>query len=150
MISNRILSPAIFERNEANCIFNIIINQSERQEPLIVQPSFAFGENFKSFILGSQQTLNIIKEQVFEWRFRPYESGKNEMRLIIYGLDANNDIVLDDYNSRINIEQNGVAIYSKRFNVYSFTEFILFWFAIISTIGAIADIINLILSILWH
>ena len=105
-----------------------------------------FGENFNRTIVGSRRALAVIEEQDFVWNFIPYESGINQFQLIIYGLDPDHDFVLDDYNSRIQFNNEGLVIYSKTFNVYSFTEYLLFWFAVISTIGAIAEIINLILA----
>ena len=146
MIQNLIPSPSIFEKHLTRCILHIKLSNFNGQEALNVRPRLMFGEHFNRSITGSQRALDVIEEQDFVWNFIPYESGKNQIQLIIYGLNPDHDVVFDDYNSRILFNDEGLVIYSRTFNVYSFTEYLILWFAVISTIGAIAEIINLILT----
>lgn len=146
-IRNFLPSPAIFENNLTHCVLKIKIINFTGQEIVNIQPRLRFGEDFNRRLIGSKKSLDIKNEKEFTvWNFKPYESGKNRLELWIYGLDPKNDLVLDDFDSQLKFYNGKVVVYQRTFNVYSFTDYIIFWFAIISTIGAIAEIINLLLT----
>lgn len=146
MIRNLFPSPAIFEKNIAHWVLHIKMKNFTGQEIINVQPSLLYGEGFKRFFTGSRKPLDIKEEQkITIWRFISYESGKSQLQLMIDGLDPEQDVILDDYRSRIRFIR-GQVIYLITFNVYSFLEYSILWFAFISAIGAITEIINISLT----
>ncbi len=134
------LYQPIVERRNARCIFRIKIRECDWQGVLVVQPQLAFGPELKAINRGSRIKLPLEKEEhEFIWNFIPYEPGHNQIRLHIEQL-GDDDRVYDEYNSYIT-----TGNYFKSFAVYSFIEYILLWFTGISTLGAIAEIINLLI-----
>ncbi len=137
-IEDRLWQPIIKDRS-AKCTFNIKITDVNRQGELEIQPSLVH-DTEHPFLTGTPRRLSLNTENhTFEWDFIPQETENVKINL---NIDVQKgDRIYDDYGTLI-IGSN----YTKPFAVRSYFEYFLFYFAGISTIGAIAEIINLLIT----
>jgi len=140
----QILDPfyqPILEDGRTRCIFNIQISDHTKQETIVVQPQLIYGPGREIINQGSKTQLPLeVEEHELTWDFVPYEHGHNQIGLNIEQI-GESDRVYDDYGNDL-----PAGNYIKTFHAYSMSEYILFWFAGISTIGAIAEILNMLFS----
>ena len=139
---------AIFARTTTKWVLQVKIKNFTGQEKINYTWSLRSGQKYPQTVIGSTKELKIQPEQILKWSFKPYQSGEQRLELIIDGLDHQKDKVLDDYGSQILIQQNKLpllsysVIYGWVFEVQKYRDIFLFWFAIVSTIGAIFEILS--------
>jgi hypothetical protein len=134
--------PILINR-PAKAVFKLRITNRPKKE-LIVDPSLVYVSDPTPVLLTHQKfpfQYSDNEERSFEVDFRPKTTDSVEFRLQFRDL-AGNDEVRGDGNYLVENK-----IYSKYFFVHSSFEYALFWFAGVSTIGAIVEIINLLLSL---
>ena len=131
----------VLEDGKTRCIFKIKISDGNRQGAIVVQPQLIYGPGREIINQGTKTSLPLdLEDHEVTWDFVPYEHGHNQIGLNIEQL-GEEDRVYDDYDNPL-----PTGNYMKTFHAYSLSEYVLFWFAGISTIGAIAEILNMILS----
>ncbi len=153
VLRNRIESPlGIFKGNTAKWVIQVKIKNYIGQEKIGYHWVLKFGPTQKEFIIEPKRKLEIQPEQLLHWSFIPSLSGLQNLQLLIIGLDSKRDRVLDDYGRHIEFSKNinlkgALAIcYHWWFEVGTFRDQILFWFAIVSTVGAIFEILTFFLK----
>jgi len=141
----QILDPLyqpILEDGRARYIFKIKISDHKKQGTIVVQPQLIYGPEREIINQGSKTNLPLdLEDHELTWDFIPYEHGHNQIGLNIEQL-GEDDRVYDDYDNDLPTRN-----YIKTFHAYSLSEYILFWFAGISTIGAIAEILNILYTL---
>ncbi len=132
----------VLEDGRTRCIFKIKISDHNRQGTIVVQPQLIYGPGREIINQGRRTNLPLdLEDHEITWDFIPYEHGHNQISLNIEEL-GEDDRVYDDYDNDL-LTGN----YIKTFHAYSLSEYVLFWFAGISTIGAIAEILNMLFAL---
>ena len=149
---NLLQSPfAIFKGHLANWSLHVTMKNFTGQENITYRWGLNYGSTYPNSLRGSKFTLKIQPEQILNWSFIPIQSGEQQLELLIFGFDPTEDIVLDDYGSIIESHPSDIypgpfVRYVRVFEVEPFRDIFLFWFAIVSTIGAIFEILTFFLK----
>jgi len=105
--------------------------------------------NLSSVLLGAANpisydeliNLNFSEEESHTWAFTFPNAGMSEFRIYLANL-ADEDVLIDDVGNKLFLKSGETRYYTYNFRIYSFYDLFLFFFALISGIGAIFEILN--------
>lgn len=138
-LKDRLWQPIIKDR-PAKAIFKLKFEDCGNTKSATIQPQLVYGSKGQfGTMLPTKEISLEKKEQVHEFDFRPKESERHEIRLIF--LNPPNCEIYDNYGVLFQARH-----YSNSFFVHTFFDYFLFWFAGLSTIGAVVEIINLLIT----
>ncbi len=140
LLKDRLWQPIIMER-PAKFIFRLKFEDCGNTKSATVQPKLVYGSNRQFYFMYPVKEISLEqKEQVFTLDFTPTESERHEFQLIL----PEKTEVHNDYGAYVE------GTYAKPFFVHTFFNYFLFWFAGLSTVGALVEIINLLIILRLH